>query len=222
MAALLLVAVVLATNRAYVLKNSLRNETKVIAEIAMRHGLQSERHLQVVAKSIPALNDLLPILRAAQHAPFNWQSACEEKLGEQIPEPGGEAAGSMETLTAYAVWNGTERALELSGWAEQAGEEADCVVIVDGNRTVIGAGASVSQRPDIERVKGRALGPVGWKAVASVPQSTPICALALFPDDPDNDGPWEPLANCQTSIESGAEAPPPPAPAETPSEAPGP
>ena len=36
----------------------------------------------------------------------------------------------------------------------------------------------------------------------------PNRALALFPDDPDNDGPWEPLANCQTSIESAAEAPP--------------
>jgi hypothetical protein len=69
---------------------------------------------------------------------------------------------------------------------------------------------------------GHALGPVGWKAVATVPQSTPTCALALFPDDSDNDGPWEPLANCQTSIESAAEAPPPAAPAETPSEPPGP
>lgn len=45
--------------------------------------------------------------------------------------------------------------------------------------------------------------------MATVPQSTPTCALALFPDDPDNDGPWEPLANCQTSIESAAEAPSP-------------
>ena len=69
---------------------------------------------------------------------------------------------------------------------------------------------------------GHALGPVGWKAVATVPQSTPICALALFPDDPDNDGPWEPVANYQTTIESAAEAPPPAAPAETPSEPPRP
>jgi hypothetical protein len=36
------------------------------------------------------------------------------------------------------------------------------------------------------------------------------------------DGPWEPLANCQTSIESAAEVPPPAEPAETPSEPPGP
>ena len=142
--------------------------------------------------------------------------------GLGVGSAGGEATGSVETLTAYAVWSGTERALELSGWAEQAGAEADCVVIVDGNRTVIGAGASVSQRPDIERVKGHALGPVGWKAVATVPQSTPICALALFPDDPDNDGPWEPLANCQTSIENAGAAPAPAIPADTPSQAPGP
>jgi hypothetical protein len=125
-------------------------------------------------------------------------------------------------LSGYSVWHGTARAIELTGWAEQGGSEADCVVIVDGGRTVIGAGASVSERPDIERAKGvTSLGPVGWKAVAAMPQSMPVCALALFPEDIDNDGPWEPLGNCQESIESEAVPAPAAAPADA-DEPPGP
>jgi hypothetical protein len=73
------------------------------------------------------------------------------------------------------------RAMELSGWAEQYGMAAECILIVDGDHMVIGSGASVARRPDLERAKGRSLGLVGWKAVATLPKSTPICALALFP-----------------------------------------
>jgi hypothetical protein len=216
--ALLLVAVVLAANRAYVRKNVSRNEAKVIAEIALRQGIQSERHLYVVARATGSLGNLLLMLRAAQHAPFHWRSPCEEHLGQHIAEPGGPAAGSVEALSAYAVWHGSGRALELSGWAERNGSAADCIVIVDGNRTVIGSGASVSRRPDVERAEGRSLGRIGWKAVATLPQSTPICALALFP----NERLWFPLSNCQASIESAEGAPSGNEPAEEPTEPPGP
>ncbi len=212
-AALIAVAVVLAANRAFVRTNVARNEGKAIAEIALRQGIQGQHHLKVVTPVIVELENMLPELRASQHAPFHWQSACEELLGTRLPATSGPASGTVESLTDYPVWHGTARAIELTGWAEQGGSEADCVVIVDGTRTVIGAGASVSERPDIERAKGAtSLGPIGWKAVATMPLSTPICALALFPDDIDNDGPWEPLDNCQESIESAA-VPAPAAPA---------
>ena len=207
-AALIAVAVVLAANRAFVCKNIARNQVKAIAEIAMRHNIQGENHLDTVEHGIGSLGNLLAVLRAAQHAPFHWQSACEALIGTRLPEASGPATGTVETLSGYPVWHGNARALELTGWAEQGGSEADCIAIVDGNRTVIGAGASVLERPDIERAEGaRPLRPIGWKAVATIPQSTPLCALALFPNDVDNDGPWEPLDNCQESLESAA-APP--------------
>ncbi len=211
--AMIAVAVVLAANRAFVRKNVARNERKAIAEIALRQGIQGQHHLKVVTPVIVELENMLPELRAAQHAPFHWQSACEELLGTRLPETSGPASGAVETMSDYPVWHGTARAIELTGWAEQGGSEADCVVVVDGSRTVIGAGASVSERPDIERAKGAtSLGPIGWKAVATMPLSTPICALALFPDDIDNDGPWEPLDNCQANIDSaGVPAPAVPA-----------
>jgi hypothetical protein len=37
----------------------------------------------------------------------------------------------------------------------------------------------------------------------------PNRALALFPDDPDNDGPWEPLANCRRASRALPRLPPP-------------
>ena len=46
--ALIAIAVVLATNRAFVRKNVARNQVKAIAEIAMRHNIQSEYHLNTV------------------------------------------------------------------------------------------------------------------------------------------------------------------------------
>ena len=78
-------------------------------------------------------------------------------IGTRLPEASGLATGTVESLSGYPVWHGNARALELTGWAEQGGSEADCIVIVDGNRTVIGAGASVLERPDIERAEGAAI-----------------------------------------------------------------
>jgi len=64
---------------------------------------------------------------------------------------------------------------------------------------VIGAGASVSERPDLDRSKGRPLGRVGWQAVARLPSSATICALALFPGEAKP----LPLADCK-HIAAGA------------------
>jgi hypothetical protein len=88
---------------------------------------------------------------------------------------------------------GHGRALELSGWAERDEVAAECVILVDGAGTAIGAGAFVTRRPDVEQAAARSLGLVGWKGVAAVPASAPVCALALFPGESE----LVPLADCQ-------------------------
>jgi hypothetical protein len=47
------------------------------------------------------------------------------------------------------------RALQLS--------PADCVVLVDGALTTIGAGTSVAKRLDVDQEAGRSLGLIGWR-----------------------------------------------------------
>lgn len=39
----------------------------------------------------------------------------------------------------------------------------------------------VSHRPNLERTTGRSFGLVWWKAVATLPRSTPVCALVPIP-----------------------------------------
>ena len=75
--------------------------------------------------------------------------------------------GRIETLSVYEQADNSGRAIALSGFAERDGTAAECIVIVDGNGTAIGAGASVSERPDLERNEGHSLGRVGWRAVAA-------------------------------------------------------
>jgi len=135
------------------------------------------------------------VLRAARHAPFHWRSRCEELLGQSIPEAttAGPATGRIEALSIYKKADDSGRAIALSGFAERDGTAAECIVIVDGSRTVIGAGASVSERPDLERNVGHSLGRVGWRAVATLPPSAAVCALALFPGEAKP----LPLADCK-------------------------
>jgi hypothetical protein len=138
---------------------------------------------------------VLPVLRAARHAPFHWRSRCEELLGQSIPEAGtvGPAVGRIESLSIYKQADNSGRAIALSGFAERNGTPAECIVIVDGNGTAIGAGASVSERPDLERNEGHSLGRVGWRAVAALPPSATVCALVLFPGEAKP----LPLADCK-------------------------
>jgi len=93
-------------------------------------------------------------------------------------------------------------ALELSGWAHRDEVAAECVILVDGAGTAIGAGAFVTRRPDVEQAAALSLGLVGWKGVAAVPASAPVCAFALFPGESE----LVPLADCQ-AIPEGAAAP---------------
>ena len=96
----------------------------------------------------------------------------------------------------YALFGDKGQAMEVRGWAERDGTPAECIVIIDGDGMAIGAGASMLARPDIEHDQKRPLGRVGWRAVATLPQVMPVCALALFPG---NDAP-APLANCAHSL----------------------
>ncbi|MGA7546262.1 MAG: hypothetical protein WBW08_10640 [Methyloceanibacter sp.] len=194
---LLLVGVVLAANRAYVRNYTSRNENKVIAEIALRQGIEGDQHLKAPTPAIDQLDRLLPVLRAAHHVPFNIKSRCEERLGQHIAKIASPHAGALETVTAYAMSHGRGRAIELSGWAERD-RAPECILIVDGDGMAIGSGANVAPRPDLKRTHGRSRGLVGWKAVAALPKSTPVCALALFPGDSQ----WAPLSDCQASVES--------------------
>jgi len=200
--ALLVCAVLIAIDRSYVSNYTARNERKVVAEIAMRQGIEGNQHLKAVTPAFAQLKRSIPALRAVQHAPFHWQSRCEERLGQHLATQAGPAAGRLETISAYKMSRGGGRALELSGWTERDGLAAECVILVDGSGTAIGAGALVTRRPDVEQAAARSLGLVGWKGVASVPASSPVCAYALFPGESE----LVPLTDCQ-AIPEGAAAP---------------
>jgi hypothetical protein len=196
--ALLLLAPLIVIDRSYLKDYSARNEKKVIAEIALRQGIQGDDHIKAATPATEQLDRLIPVLRAAHHVPFDRSSRCEEMLGQHIPDTVGLTAGLVETLSTYEMSHGAGRAIELSGWAERNRAAAECIIIVDGSGTVIGSGASVSRRADLELAKGRTLGLVGWKAVAALPQSMPVCAFALFPGETQ----WTPLSKCHDKIES--------------------
>ena len=119
-------------------------------------------------------------------------------LGRHIPETNGKAAGYLDTTAFYQMSHKAGRAMELSGWAEHDGAAAECIAIIDRDRTVIGTGASITRRSDVERAKHRSLGLVGWTAVAPIPQRLPVCALALFSAE----NQWIPLSNCSSSVNS--------------------
>jgi hypothetical protein len=176
---------------------STRNEKKVIAEIALRQGIQGDHHLRAATPAIAQLDSLIPMLRAARHVPFDRKSRCEEMLGQHRPKTTAPTAGLVETLSIYDMSHGAGRAIELSGWAERNGDAAECIIIVDGSGTVIGTGASVSRRSDLKPARGT----TGWKAVAALPQGMPVCAFALFPGESQ----WTPLANCCDKILNAAE-----------------
>jgi hypothetical protein len=178
--------------------SSPRNETKVIAEIAMRQGIQGNHLIKAATPAIGQLDRVLPAPRATGHAPFHWRSRCEEQLGQRLAEGTRRVAGSIETVSTYAISHAAGRAIELSGWAERDGATAECIAIVDGDRMAIGSGASIKRRPDLDPAKKRHLGRVGWKAVATLPASLPVCALALFPGETE----WAPLGNCAAAIET--------------------
>ena len=89
--ALLICAAILAIDRSYVANYTLRNERKVVAEIAIRQGIEGSQHLKAVTPAFGQLDRALPVLRAAKHAPFHWRSRCEAMLGQKISEPAGPA-----------------------------------------------------------------------------------------------------------------------------------
>ena len=197
---LLACAAIIAIERSYVANYTARNERKVVAEIAMRQGIEGSQHLKSATPAFGQLERIIPVLRAAKHAPFHWRSRCEGMLGQTIAEPAGQAVGRIETASLYKVSHGGGQGLELSGFAEREGAKAECIVLVDGTRTAIGAGAPVVKRPDVEQVVGRSLCLAGWKGVASAPKAMPVCALALFSDEDE----LRPLDGCQTVADSPA------------------
>ena len=152
----------------------------MVAEIAMRQGIEGNQHLKAVTPAFGQLERALPALRAAQHAPFHWRSRCEGDARTDLAAPAGPAAGRLETISAYKISRGGGRALELSGCAERDGVAAECILLVDGTGTAIGAGALVTRRPDVEQAAARSLGLVGWKGVASVPASSPSARTPSF------------------------------------------
>jgi hypothetical protein len=195
---LVIAGVVLVANRAHVKHYVGKNEIKVLGEIAFRQGLESNEHLLAAIHigQQEQLERLLPVLRLANHVPFNMATRCEKKLGQHFEETAVPSSGAIEGASIYTRFDNKGRAIEVKGWAEQGGTPAECIVIIDGSGTAIGAGASMLARPDIERDQERSLGRVGWSAVAPLPQVMPVCALAFFPA---NDGPV-PLASCLNNL----------------------
>ena len=152
---------------------SARNERKAIAEVALRLQVQGEQHLRAATPAIQQLDRLLPTLRTAHHVPFDWSSRCEKLMDQHIGEAVGRVIGVLQTVSTYEISHGRGRAIELSGRAELHGEAPDCVIIVDGYRTVIGAGVFIPHAFVVEPS-------VEWRAVALLPRNKPVCALAVF------------------------------------------
>ena len=161
-------------DRSYVANYAARNERKVVAEIAMRQGIEGNQHLKAVTPAFAQLKRSdTRTLRAAQACPLPLAVAVAKRvLGQHLAAPAGPAAGRLETISAYKIVRGGGRALELSGWAERrsgsrriAREHPSGRWRRHGNR----GRALVARRPDVEQAAARSLGPVGWKGVASVP-----------------------------------------------------
>jgi len=189
--ALVAMGVFLVTNVKTTKFYAKRIETKPVAEIAMRQNIAGDQHLAAGTSAIAQIYPSLSALRAARHVPFDAQSHCEDFIGQVLAPTSGDPAGAIESMTAYTVSHETRTAIELSGWAIQAGKPAECLAVVDGNGVVIGAGVSVSKR--LDSLTPRSLR-IGWEAVASYPQRMPVCLFALFPGTTV----WVPLSNCQT------------------------
>jgi hypothetical protein len=111
--ALLVCAVLIAIDRSYVANYAARNERKVVAEIAMRQGIEGNQHLKAVTPAFGQLDRALPVLRAAKHAPFHWRSRCEGMLGQTIAAPAGPAVGRIKSSSSYKVSHGDGRALDF-------------------------------------------------------------------------------------------------------------
>jgi hypothetical protein len=122
--ALLACAALIAIDRSYVANYTARNERKVVAEIALRQGIEGNQHLKAATPAFPQLKRSLPMLRAARHAPFHWRSRCEERLGQQIAERTGPSAGRIETLSACpaatAARSSCPAGLSGMGWQQSA------------------------------------------------------------------------------------------------------
>jgi hypothetical protein len=164
--------------------------------------VEGAHHLKVATPAIEELNGLLPLLRAAHHVPFDRSSPCEDVLHQHLANLGLASEGALEKVSTYEQLNGGGRAIELSGWAERDGLAPGCVAVLDGDGNVIGAGAAVARRSDVGDIKGLSARLIGWRAVASFPQSYPLCVVALFP----NSVQWALLSNCKQSI-GNSEAP---------------
>ena len=77
----------LLTTRDFAARAIRRNAHKVIAEIALRHGLQGHHHLFQWCKRKGAIGDQIAMLKAARHVPFdtapsvkpNWLVPCSRR-----------------------------------------------------------------------------------------------------------------------------------------------
>lgn len=194
-AALLIVAVFLATNRHSTKLYAKFLEDKPVAEIALRLGIAGEQHIRAATPAMNQFRRVLPALHAVHHVPFNARSRCENLMGESLPATSEVNSGELESMAAYPVWQQEQTAVELSGWGGTAEDAAECIAIVDGDGVVIGAGISGDLRLDpLTRREAR----IGWRAVATPPRQMPVCAFALFPGTSE----FRPLANCKKAIDN--------------------
>jgi hypothetical protein len=187
-AALAAMAVYFVVNYKTVRGYAARIERKPIAEIALRLNLAGDQHIRAATPNLNQFHLVLPALRASRHVPFNAASRCESFVGQHLVATG-EPEGAIDNVASYAVSRSTQDAIELSGWAEKADRAPDCIAIIDATGIVIGVGVPV---PDRTTRQSHA----AWRAVASYPQHTPVCALALFADAAG----WVPLASCKSSF----------------------
>jgi hypothetical protein len=184
-AALLGMAIFFATNSKSIKPYAKRLEDKPFAEIALRLDLAGDQHIKAATKAMGQVRRILPALRAAHHVPFNTRSRCEDVMGQHLLIVLSAPAGAIEGMMTYTVSQETRTAIELSGWAVQAGEPVECIAVVNGNGVVVGAGTATSRLQSASRFS--------WRAVTNSAQYKPLCAFALFPGAMI----WTPLANCQ-------------------------
>ncbi len=127
---------------------------------------------KAVIKKEYAYPDLLQVLRSMRVYPFtdDFTLGCGgRELGNKIDLGGVRdlpGPGEQRQTAGYIETPGVRGDVELNGWAMIDGQQAECVLVVDGSGTVVGGGSVGLPRKDV-LAAAWGTGRSGWQAVAA-------------------------------------------------------
>ena len=183
---LLACAAVIAIDRSYVANYTARNERKVVAEIAMRQGIEGNQHLKAVDAGLWPVGPRPPRAPCRQACSLSLALALRRTArtdDRRAGEAGRRAHRDIILLQGLAWrWPGT-RALWLRRTKRRHG----------------GMYRPGRRHPHRNRRRG-AQWCLAGRASRQSPKTMPVCALALFPGENE----LAPLDGCQTVGESPA------------------